>query len=575
MGLRARLTITFLLMAWLPLGGATWMLTRHSMEDHEASFAARARVMTLAVESRLSTMAAEIDEALRRAASDPRLEAGLIQPLARGHFYGDQVLERELLAEAERLVPAADIDTLRIVDLEEGGRVLAMGHRRGEEPDDPEAVRLARDHPGERVLRYDRLEDPDTGGTRKVWTLQVARPAGSRVALVGGRLVDRSLLADLLGGVAKGVEVNLEDAQGQQIAGTFEGAGPPAAGAPYDVKGVTLRNPGSKKAVGLLEIHVSRRDLEGRIGRLLELAGWLAGLSALLALAVGVWISRRISTPLERLAVAASDVAAGAREHQVPALRGRDEVARLTQAFNRMTTDLRDSEERLRHSERIAAWQEIARRIAHEIKNPLFPIQTCIETLEKAHARGHEDFEAILGESTRTILEEVARMKRIVEEFRDFARMPPLAPRSTNLSLLVRDMVALHGDATGEVELRAAGPDEVEVTVDPDKIRQVVTNLVQNSVQAHQSGSQVETPWVEVRVQVARDGGAMVVVADNGPGLSDEAQDRLFTPYFTTRPGGTGLGLAIVHRIVTEHGGTIHVESSREAGTRFTIVLPP
>ncbi|MGM0574574.1 MAG: sensor histidine kinase [Myxococcota bacterium] len=572
MRLKTRLTLAFLLMAWIPLGAAVWVLTERTEDAFRTSWTERREAVEGAVRAQLRRAGREIDGALARMADDPVLEELLLEPLERGRFYGDHERERAIVREAERLITSPAVDTLRLVDRAEGGRVIAMGHRRGVEPADDTAVRMAAEHPGEPFLRHERVENLETGAADRVWTLQLVRPVGERVALVGGRVLDRELLRDLLVGSAGGAAVALEDAEGRRVAATF-GEEPPDDGE-HDVLVRAIRNPGGEDPVAFLRVYVSRAELERVLARVWGTAGGLAGGSALVALLAGVWISRRISRPLERLSVAASDVAAGDRDRRVDELRGRDEVASLTRAFNRMTEDLADSEQRLRRSERVAAWREIARRIAHEIKNPLFPIQTSIETLQKVWRRKHPDFEEIFDESTGTILEEVGRLKRIVSEFSDFARLPAPSPVPTDLADLARRVTGLHRDVADGVRLEVEAPEVLEIEVDGDQIRQVLTNLVKNALEAH-LGDGAAAPGAEVVVRVApAQGGAVLEVADNGPGLPDAVRDKLFTPYVTTKHEGTGLGLAMVHRIVSEHGGTVRVESDPGRGTRFVAWLP-
>ena len=578
MRLQSRLALTFLLVAWIPLGVAVGVLTDNTERAFEATFEARRAGVEAAVRARLLDTARQVDRALELVAGDPVLAERLLQPLARGIFYGDQERERAIVREAERLITSPAVDTLRLVDLAEGGRVIAMGHRRGVEEPDAEAVEMARMHPGKPFLRHERVENAQTGATDRVWTLQVARPVAGRIGLVGGRVLDRALLTELLVGSAGGGEVALDDAADERVAATFATDRPPPVAGGYDELATRISNPGRDESVAVLRTYVSRAELVGVVGQLWQTAGLLAGVTALLALLVGIWSARRISRPLERLAVAAAAVAAGERQEQVPELRGRDEVAQLTRAFNRMTEDLHDSEERLRQSERVAAWREIARRIAHEIKNPLFPIQMAIETLKKVWERRHPDFEDIFEESTSTILEEVGRMKRIVTEFSDFARMPAPRPEATDLSALATQIVGLHAEVSAAVDVTIDAPRPAMAVVDADQLRQVMTNLIKNAIEAFETEPR---DGASVRVTVGagadRRGGeprVRLVVADNGPGIPEESLERLFVPYFTTRSAGTGLGLAIVHRIVTEHGGSVDVRSTLGEGTEVVVSLP-
>ncbi len=574
MRLQTRLVLMFLLLAWFPLGAAVWLLTDRMETTFAESLEQRRASLAAVVAGRFHQVSRDLSQALSRMAADPLLETELLQPLAREQFYGDQERERAIVREAERLITSPAVDTLRLVDLERGGRVVAMGHRRGEEPPDEEAVRIAREHPQTPLLRTERLENRETGTADRVWTLQVVRLASPRVALVGGRLLDEELVGALLVGSAGDEAAVALDVRGERVAATFEGAAPPGSAEGYHVAETTLTNPGDDEPVATLRVYVSRAGLTDLLRQLWLTAGVLASGSALLALVAGVWISRRLSRPLERLAAAATEVAAGSRAPTLPAVKGRDEVAQLTRAFGQMASELAEGEERLRQSERVAAWREIARRIAHEIKNPLFPIQMSIETLQKVWRRKHPDFEEIFDESTATILEEVDRMKRIVTEFSDFARMPAPERVPTDVAEVARQVVSLHAGTAPEVEMTASGAASLMAVLDPDQLRQALMNLVLNAIEAMQGRVDGAGGRLEVRVEARPGDRARLVVTDTGPGMDDETLQRLFTPYFTTKATGTGLGLAIVHRIAEEHGGTVRVDSRVGVGTRFVVELP-
>lgn len=577
MRLQTRLILLFLLLAWVPVGATAWLLTVNTQEAFQEAFDRTATQLFDSVRARMGEVSAELGAALERMAKDPLLESELLGPLRLGSFYGDLDQERAIVREAKRLIASSPaVDTLRLVDLDKDGRVIALGHRRGQESPDREIVQLARAHPDGRVLRQERIEDA-SGAAKEVWTLQRLEVVDERVALVAGRLLDQRLVQGLVVGLGD-TEVALS-IKGERLAASFEGAEPEGGEGAYSVTRVALTNPGDEDEVATLSLYVSRGPMERRIQDLLQTAGVVAGAAGLLALLLGIWFSRRLSRPLEQLSDAASRVAGGARDVVVPELRGRDEVATLTRAFNRMTLDLDEADERLRQSERVAAWREIARRIAHEIKNPLFPIQMSIETLQKVWKRKHPDFEEIFDESTATILEEVDRMKRIVTEFSNFARMPAPKPRDIDLADLSRQILQLHEGAAEGVELRREGAEEVMAEVDPDQMRQALMNLVQNGIDAMKATAEERAAVMEVRVEPAETdetgrAWVRVVVTDTGTGMDEETQKKLFTPYFTTKTKGTGLGLAMVHRIVTEHGGAVRVDSKPGVGTRFALTLP-
>ncbi|RMH19734.1 MAG: HAMP domain-containing protein [Acidobacteria bacterium] len=221
------------------------------------------------------------------------------------------------------------------------------------------------------------------------------------------------------------------------------------------------------------------------------------------------------------------------------------------------------------HAQQMATWNEVARRIAHEIKNPLTPIKLTAERLLRKHRQGDPDLGKALEEGVETIVREVATLKNMVDEFSSFARMPRPQPRAVDLESLVGETLSLYDGLKPGVELTSrVAPDARSALFDPGQLKSVLINLLDNAVQA------VEPPG-NVTVRTARKNGIVeLAVADTGCGISDESKDKLFLPYFSTKGRGTGLGLAIVHRIVTDHHASIRVENNRPRGTVFVIEMP-
>jgi two-component system nitrogen regulation sensor histidine kinase NtrY len=222
-------------------------------------------------------------------------------------------------------------------------------------------------------------------------------------------------------------------------------------------------------------------------------------------------------------------------------------------------------------AQRQAAWREVAQRLAHEIKNPLTPIQLSAQRLRRRLARHAGEEERVVNECTEIIIQEVDGLKRLVDEFSRFARMPVLAPRPTDVRPLIESIAALYRESHPALLLVTHyAPDLPLLEVDPDHIKRAVLNLVDNAVDAV-SGTgavTVETQFVEAS------GRARIVVADDGQGISAETREKLFTPYFSTKVAGMGLGLPIVHHIVTEHRGAIWLEANAPHGSRFVIEVP-
>jgi signal transduction histidine kinase len=300
------------------------------------------------------------------------------------------------------------------------------------------------------------------------------------------------------------------------------------------------------------------------------------GIAVLLSVALAMFFARGLSQPLVELAQQTREVVRGS-PRPVRARGGR-ELSQLAHSFNRTIDELSAMRRRLARTERIAARREVARQVAHEIKNPLAPIRAAMETLRRLHARQSPEFEGYFDEATRTVLDEVHRIKNIVGEFTKFARMPPPKFERIDLEELASGVVALHhaaGDASGpQVTLEVE--DVPPIMADHDQLVQVLTNLVQNGIEATVGAlaETARTPHVVVSVTRASEREARIEVRDNGPGIDPKVRDRLFEPYVSTKPEGTGLGLAIVVTIVHEHGGEISCSDADGGGASFEVVLP-
>jgi two-component system, NtrC family, nitrogen regulation sensor histidine kinase NtrY len=221
-------------------------------------------------------------------------------------------------------------------------------------------------------------------------------------------------------------------------------------------------------------------------------------------------------------------------------------------------------------TQRVAAWRDVARRLAHEIKNPLTPIQLSAERLRRHFSDAAAGARALVDECTTTIVGEVESLKGLVDEFSQFARMP--APRAvpTNLHQLLAEALALYNGIFNDIEIRRNLAPVPAVAVDPEQIRRVIINLVDNAIEAMDQNGTID-------IETQHDPGnslVRILVADNGPGIPPAEREKLFLPYYSTKRRGSGLGLAIVRRIVAEHGGSIDVSDNTPRGTRFAIELP-
>jgi two-component system, NtrC family, nitrogen regulation sensor histidine kinase NtrY len=289
----------------------------------------------------------------------------------------------------------------------------------------------------------------------------------------------------------------------------------------------------------------------------------------LLSLLVAFWITARITGPVEALAAGARAVAAGDWRTQVDVHAG-GEIGALAAAFNQMTRELLEQRDRLVQAERVAAWRELARRLAHELKNPLFPLQITVENLQRARAAHPDEFDEVFRESTATLLAELAKLRGIVGRFSDFAKMPHPQLETVDLNALVRDSLRLF-----EAQMRDAGvtlrldlaPALRAIQADPGQLTRALQNLVLNAIDAMPAGG-----ILAIRT-AGHEGGVSLEVSDTGQGLTQEECGRLFTPYYTTKTHGTGLGLAIVQSVISDHGGKIGVRSEPGKGTAFRIDL--
>jgi two-component system nitrogen regulation sensor histidine kinase NtrY len=222
-------------------------------------------------------------------------------------------------------------------------------------------------------------------------------------------------------------------------------------------------------------------------------------------------------------------------------------------------------------AQKVAAWREVARRLAHEIKNPLTPIQLSAERLQRHFAGAPAATRALVDECASAIVTEVEALKGLVDEFAQFARMPAPKATPTDLHTLLDDALSLYRGLFSDVEIRTHFADSLpKVSADPEQIRRVIINIVDNAIEAVERRGAID-------IETQHDAGnslVRIVVADNGPGIPAAERDKLFLPYYSTKLRGSGLGLAIVRRIVAEHGGSVDVSDNIPRGTRFAIELP-
>ncbi|MGA9882172.1 MAG: ATP-binding protein [Candidatus Acidiferrales bacterium] len=328
-----------------------------------------------------------------------------------------------------------------------------------------------------------------------------------------------------------------------------------------------------KELLGVLLVGSSQEEMISIERRIRMLAESVVAIGLLLSLLLSWWGAARVTRPVRKLAAVSREVSEGNWSARVEE-KGGGEIGQLARSFNQMTRQLSEQREHLIQAERVAAWRELARRLAHELKNPLFPLQTTVENLQRAKSKSPEQFEEVFRESTGILLAEIENLEKIIGRFSDFAKMPQPELATVNLNEVVRGAVKLF-----EAQFSAVGrppitpefhlaEDLPPIQADAALLRRALENLILNAMDAMPAGGVLMLRTTREKNEVHLE------VSDTGTGLTPEECDRLFTPYYTTKQHGTGLGLAVVQSLISDHGGRISVESEMGIGTSFHIFLP-
>ncbi len=296
---------------------------------------------------------------------------------------------------------------------------------------------------------------------------------------------------------------------------------------------------------------------------------------ALAAATIGILLARRTTRRVSELVLAVRRLAAGDLAVQVDPGGASDEVGGLARAFNAMVLEVKESRDRIVYLEKISGWQEVARRLAHEIKNPLTPMKLAFQQLEVRWKRSaakdaDAEFGRLLGEAGEIVRDEIGTLQRLVDEFSGFAKLPEVRPEPGDLGEFVDEFLRTSPQIAeaADVEVVRASA-RTPVALDRALMRRVLANLCANAIEA------VRPARARIHVGVARARErAVLTVADEGPGVDRRSRERIFDPYYTTKQTGTGLGLAIVKKIVLQHGGEIQVGDRPGGGASFSIVLP-
>jgi signal transduction histidine kinase len=413
-------------------------------------------------------------------------------------------------------------------------------------------------------------------------TVRTVKAGDGVIYVAGGRRLDQDFLDSLPG--AEGMRV--------QLYRNFEPLPPPASlgsklaadlvqdvrrepreetrvDARATITAIPLRGR-ENQLLAILLVENSRAELAGLKRYIQETAAVVGGAGVLLGLLLSFWTASRVTRPLRGLAASVREVAGGNWDTRA-AVASSDEIGQLARDFNGMTEQLLEQRDRMIQAERVAAWRELARRLAHELKNPLFPLQITIENLQRARESSPEQFDEVFCESTSTLLTELGHLKTIIGRFSDFAKMPAPELQQVDINRIARETLRLF-----EAQLRAPGKPHVEtrlaladdvgvLAADPEQLQRALRNLILNALDAMPGGGTLTIRTSRSEHKIALE------VSDTGQGLTPEECNRLFTPYYTTKQHGTGLGLAIVQSVVSDHKGTISVHSEPGKGATFRI----
>ncbi|HET9326463.1 MAG TPA: ATP-binding protein [Candidatus Eisenbacteria bacterium] len=538
--LRSRLILGSAFIALLPLALAIFLLSFRVERMMRTEAGERLDVALGGLQSELEVQAEEVAQKLRILARDVTLK--------RLYLVGDERQELRRYLEEKRFL--LGLDFLAVSDTA-GAVVTGSEARSGAAPD---SLERGLSMSGAAPILYQ----------------------GEHAGLLrGGLALDSTFLRRLR--QTRGVDLVLRE--GDRVVASTLGGSPDrpsdvlgvmsrltVAGQPYLARSfpLDLGSGSSISVIGLVPAAAGDRTIIT-----LQLTAALLGLlGVIIAVVLGVMWSSQVSRPVVTLAAFADRLSRGEWEEPL-ALKSVGELQTLVAALERMRGDLRRYREQLVIGERHAAWSQMARKVAHEIKNPLTPIAISISDLKRSYEQKRPDFPQVLDQAVRTVGEEVHALKRLLEEFSELGRFPAPVFAPCDVADLFADLEALYSREASEGRLLIDRAQlDGALAADAAQLRQALVNLVKNGLEAIDGDGRVTL------AAAARDGGVEITVSDTGPGLSAEQRAHLFVPGFTTKTSGSGLGLTIVERIVHDHGGTVVAEAAGGGGTTFRIFLP-
>jgi len=531
------------------------------------------------------------EEVARRVDAIAAGEAATRMALALSHSSPDY---SEYLNEARTIAESQQLDFLEFVDNQ--GTVISSAQWPGKFGYTETAVTLS-EIPSDTFLKQEELPD---GAALGLFAIREVNLSEKPLFVIGGRRIDKEFLASLelpaetramfyqnlgtgfspqfLIGAAGAVQqadriapmIQQLQRQSRETTMLVHWSSNPSDDETIDGFPLTGQD---KKLLGVLLIGNSRRPYVELRQQIRSGALLCGGGGIVLAILLSGWAAVRVTRPVEQLVQAAREVASGNWNTKVN-VTSSDELGDLAKSFNHMTRELLAQREHLVQAERVAAWRELARRLAHELKNPLFPLQLTVENLMRARQQSPQQFEEIFQESSATLLAEIANLKAIISRFSEFSRMPQPQVQKIQLNDVALNVVRLFQSQFRsperppiECKLDLAEPME-PIAADSDLLHRALSNLVLNAMDAMPDGG-------TLTLRTHQNGDfSHVEVSDTGDGLAPEECERLFTPYYTSKPHGTGLGLAIVQSVISDHGGRISVRSESGKGTTFVIELP-
>jgi signal transduction histidine kinase len=598
MTFRRKLLVVFALTVFLSVAAVAWLVSRVTQRAFERSEGDRTAALVTQFRREFSRQGEEVArrvEAIAASEDASRMAVKLSRPQADAGPYFELA---KTAAENSRL------DFLEFVQSD--GTIISSAQWPAKFGYPEGAVgSLAASSDGGAFLKQEELQD---GTALGLFAVRATRVGERPVYVIGGRRLDKGFLSGL--DMPAGMRVLLYQNRGErfstellvdpsasaaenarstekleplvdavrrskeEMTGAVEWSGDQVGDEVFHA--IPLLGAGAGKdrpLLALLLIGNSRRTYVELMRHIRSAALMVGAGGILLTILLSSWAAARVTRPVEQLAHAAQEVAAGNWNARVDVL-GDDELGQLADSFNRMTTELLAQKERLVQAERVAAWRELARRLAHELKNPLFPLQLTVENLLRARQQNPEQFDEVFRESSRTLLAEIANLKGIIGRFSEFSKMPQPEFRPTQVNGVIRGVMQLF-----QAQLEAPGRAKIvcELQLDPhlqpvpadaELLHRAISNLILNAMDAMPLGGRLT-------LGTRGDSGKVVIeIADTGSGLTSEECARIFTPYYTSKQHGTGLGLAIVQSVVSDHGGTIRVQSEPGRGTTFVIELP-